>query len=471
MVVACIAALAVASVVIVVLQPASSSLTVTNEGRPAQFDSKATNVAYWVPLSAPLEELDATGSDATNCGEELSVWLTEYGTLLPSPQALLLRSKSTEPLPVSFSADGAFSEPRDGLLVQCGAPQLQTGEAEPGELDWTPLLLRLEEDAEGALRALTPTADGPEAADITANAASPVGLIGLIQGDLAFEGTIRAHADGAPVPVPFEGARSDDMTISWPGMPSRGTLRVAVGLTNSGKAAFFCQVASSTSRGGECLAQEDDETRTIRGQAENLRADYLTVRDSVAEAFRQPRPTPDTGSRTEFVRVDPWNDAALEARGVEEQFVGWCNQSAFRADRVTCETGADCFLNHDASKAACGDPATDTWTIYGFTAPVQPAFDDGTEPTVYPVALRLVSGAWCTFSSSGPEVEVVGWGGSAGSCVEDDGTAYAFWSTYPSGPLGQPYLFKPGMNDYLRIAARDGTPENPDYEDVAEIYY
>lgn len=462
----------IAAVVVGALLAAKTSLRVSNEGRSALSEAgTATNVAYWVPLSAPLEDLDAEGSTESQCGAQLSAWLSEYGSPLPSPQALLLRSTSAEPLAISFTADGRFSDPREGFILQCGAPSLPAGEPERGELEWAPLLLRLDADAEGRLLALTPTADGPVPATVTVTNPRPVGLAALIQGDYAFDGTIRAHADGAPVSLPIEGAASDGTSIAWPGLPSRGTLRVVAGQKNDGTTAFFCNVASSTQLGGVCLPTSDNTRTTIRHQAEQIRADYLTVRDTVADAFRAPRPAPETQSRTTFVRVEPWSDPALQADDADEQFEGWCSQSAFRADRVECETGADCFLSQDANTAACGDPSTNTWTTYRILAPVQPAVDDGAEPTIYPVGLRLVNGAWCTFHSSGPDVAVEGWGGSAGDCVEPSGVAYPFWSAYPSGPLNQPYLFEPGGTGYLRIAVREGTPGNPDYEDVAQILY
>lgn len=464
--------LVVVAVVIGALLAARTSLRVTNEGRSALSEAgKATNVAYWVPLSAPLEELDAEGSTESQCGTQLSAWLSEHGSLLPSPQAILLRSTSEEPLAVSFTADGRFSDPREGFILQCGAPSLPAGEPERGELEWAPLLLRLDEDAQGRLHALTPTTDGPVPATVTVKGPRPVGLGALIQGDYAFDGTIRAHADGSPVSLPIDGAASDGTAIAWPGLPSRGTLRVVAGLENDGTTAFFCNVASSTQAGGVCLPRSDNEAMTIRHQAQQIRTDYLTVRDTVADAFRAPRPAPETESRTAFVRLDPWNDPALQADEADEQFEGWCGQSAFRADRVECETGADCFLSQDANTAACGDPSTNTWTPYRILAPVQPAIDDGSEPTLSPVGLRLVNGAWCTFHSGGPDVAVEGWGGSAGECVEPGGVAYPFWSTYPSGPLGQPYLFELGGSGYLRIAVREGTPDEPDYEDVAQIFY
>ncbi len=456
---------------IVVLQAPAHSLTVTNEGRPTLIGGRATNVVYWVPTSAPLEELDAAGSSEHDCSEELSAWLSEHGTLLPSPQALLLRTDATEPIQVSFDAEGSFSEARAGLLIQCGAPSLPTTTAEEGELEWQTHLLRLEDDADGNLRALTATADGPKPASVLASAAHPVGLVGLVQGDVAFEGTVRAHAGGSIAALPFEGTESDETTISWPGLPSRGTLRVSVSINYDGQPSFFCQVASVGSLGAECTPASDDADTTIRARAQQVRLDYVAVRDSVSEEYRHPRPALDTGSKTEFVRLSPWNDPAIQARGLDGELLGSCNQGSARADRVDCEGGQECYLNEAVTKVACREAAPDTWLTYGVTLPVSPALSTTTEPTLYPVGLRLVSGAQCTLDWRQSGDIAVGWIGSAGYCIEENGTQYPFWSTDENGPLNQSYLFEPGETGYLRLAVRDGTPSSPDYEDVAELYY
>lgn len=458
-------------VLVVALQAPAHSLTVTNEGRPALIEGKATNVAYWVPMSAPLEELDAAGSSEHACSPELSTWLTAYGTLLPSPQALLLRTDATDPIEVSFDAEGSFSEAREGLLIQCGAPSLPTTTAEEGELEWTTHLLRLEDDADGNLRALTATADGPKPTRVQATAAHPVGLVGIIQGDVAFDGTIRAHAGGATAALPFESTASDETKISWPGLPSRGTLRVSVSINYDGQPAFYCQVASAASLGDECLPASGDEETTIRTKAQQVRSDYVAVRDSVAAEYREPRPAPGAGSQTQFVRLSPWSDPAIQARGLDGELRGSCNQDSGRADRADCEGGQECYLNEAVTKVACREATLGTWFIYGITLPVSPAQNFTTSPTLYPVGLGLVNGAQCTLDwrDSGDTIE--GWSGPAGYCVEDDGTQYPFWAADENGPLDQPYLFEPGKSGYLRLAVRDGTSDHPDYEDVAELYY
>lgn len=180
---------------------------------------------------------------------------------------------------------------------------------------------------------------------------------------------------------------------------------------------------------------------------------------------------PETGTKTKWIRVDPWSDPEVADRPATRAFIGACNIDAARPDRANCEGGQECYLNADVTKAACGSALEASWTIWTITRPPSPALESTTTPTLYPVGLRLTNGAECQLEWRRADDATDGWIGSAGYCTEADGTSYPFWARDVDGPLNVGYLYEPSDSGYLRVAVRSLSSDEPEYEDVAELYY
>lgn len=101
------------------------------------------NTAFWVPTSAPLEELEAMPDGCDD--PDARAWLQKYG-VYRDELLFKVRNVSGEALGLSTVASRGTSSPaQPGLIVKC------SGGGEGGELDWSVLGLELGEDAVATL--------------------------------------------------------------------------------------------------------------------------------------------------------------------------------------------------------------------------------------------------------------------------------------------------------------------------------
>ena len=180
---------------------------------------------------------------------------------------------------------------------------------------------------------------------------------------------------------------------------------------------------------------------------------------------------PETGTKTKWVRVDPWSDPEVAGRPAAQDFPGTCVIDAARDDRASCEGDQECYLNVDATKVACGDPLIVSWTVWKFTPASALRRTSTTPPVLVAIALRLTNGDACHLEWRRADNSTDGWTWSAGYCTEENGDSYPFWARDVDGPLSLGYLYEPSGSGYLRVAVRSLSSDDPEYEDVAELYY
>ena len=458
------AVVAVVSVMAVVMAP-RSTLEVASQPSVAESE-RAEGVVFWVPTSAPIEEMELGDSTDESCSEELTSWLLRYGSTVVGPQPVLIETTASA-ASISLRAEGRTSPAKPGFIVQCGFPEISSDPGLDGELTWSPALLRLGEDG---VELLEPTEDGPEPLVLTTDSATPAGVVALIQGDLAFDGRITATVEGenGSVDLPFAGAGGTPSTsLAWPGIPIDGTLRVVVGTDHlTDEMAFLCDVAYGTlgyAAGYECFASEGPDEDLIRTQANRYRDNYIAAAQRDQELTENPLEGPVGSSKTVLIREDPWADVDLDLTPAPYEASG-CYRDRLRSDRVDCSASLHCYLNADESLGAC--LTLTGWRVFEMEE-VPRALPDP-DATVNAVELKLTNGETCLFhSGAGPE-PAVGFDGWVGSCANGTLVLWAKWRD--EMPLDSSYLFESASGSYLQVAAGPEF-EEPTFYDVAEIHY
>lgn len=171
------------------------------------------NTSFWVPESAPLEELDGITDGCEN--QRARDWLTMHG-IYRHPLLFRVTNTSDQTIGISEVASrGTSSLAKPGLIVQC------SGGGEGGEIDWSVLELTVGEDSVATL------SDPSRVSryfwrDIASGESA--GVLVYPSGEKDFSGSITVDVtpvSGEPgrVAVPAlegDGAR----TIEWHGMPS-----------------------------------------------------------------------------------------------------------------------------------------------------------------------------------------------------------------------------------------------------------
>lgn len=171
------------------------------------------NTAFWVPASAPLEELEATTDGCFD--SRAREWLQEYGVY--RDQFLFkVRNVSGDTIGLSEVASrGATSPAQPGLIVKC------SGGGEGGEIDWSVVALELGEDAVATLKNSTQVSDFFWR-DMSAG--ETVGVMVYPSGEKDFTGTLTVDlsptsGETSRLTVPeLEG--EDARLIEWHAMPS-----------------------------------------------------------------------------------------------------------------------------------------------------------------------------------------------------------------------------------------------------------
>ncbi|MBN9202032.1 MAG: hypothetical protein J0H70_11870 [Microbacterium chocolatum] len=428
-------------------------------------DGMAADVLFWVPLDAPIEEMDVGASTAYACAPELTSWLIEHGTLITTPQAVLIRSSADEKLDVQLRAQGSFRSADPGFVVQCGTPGITGGEGFEGELEWELALVRF---ADGGVEALAATDDGPKPMQLSVDGGQPTGLLVLVQGDEAFEGQLVASTDGTQgIAVPLRGADEEATTdIYWPGIPPSGTLRVAIAADPyTDEIAFLCSAASQAAYAAlQCAPNSGPVDEQIRAQAVRYRDNYDRVQERERLRTSEPQPTTAAGSSTKLTRLDPWADPAMADKTVYGVADG-CYRDAYRLDRVNCSASLTCYLNADESLGACY--LTDSWEV--FTINEMRELPPAPDAEIDVEMLRLADGSVCRFSTGAGPNPPAGFDGWVGSC--HDG-ADVLWAKHREEmPLDQTFLFEPTRSGGLLQIAAGPEEVKPTFYDVAEILY
>lgn len=180
------------------------------EGDPPTW---GMNTVFWVPVSAPLEELEVVvgGCDDPSARE----WLWEHGSYR-HPYQFTVRNVSEETVGISnVVAHGTTTPPRPGLLVTC------SDGGQGGELEWSTLDLEL---ADGAVAVL---ADGSSVSPFfwrDVDAGEKAGVMVYPQGEQDFQGTLTIDTSpisAAPsvLAVPEIGG-DKTLNIDWHAIPS-----------------------------------------------------------------------------------------------------------------------------------------------------------------------------------------------------------------------------------------------------------
>ena len=442
-----------------------SPLTVTAETSFDFAGGMAADVMFWVPLDAPIEEMDLGASTVYACAPELTSWLTEHGTLITTPQAVLIRSSADKKLDVELRAQGSFRNADPGFIVQCGTPGITGGDGFEGELEWELALVRLADDGVEVLEA---TNEGPKPLQLAVDGAQPAGMLALVQGERAFEGQLVASTEGTQgVAVPLRGADEETTTdIYWPGIPPSGTLRVAIAADPyTDEIAFLCSAASQAAYAAlRCEPNSGPVDEQIRAQAVRYRDNYDRVQERERLRTTEPQPTTAAESSTKLTRLDPWADPAMADKAVYGVADG-CYRDAYRLDRVNCSASLTCYLNADESLGACY--LIDSWEVFTIDGlrELPPAPDAEMDVEM----LRLADGSVCRFSTGAGPNAPTGFDGWVGSC--HDG-ADVLWARHREEmPLDQMFLFEPKQPGGLLQIAAGPEGVKPTFYDVAEILY
>lgn len=442
-----------------------SPLTVTGE---TSFDFEggmASDVMFWVPLSAPIDAMSLGDSTKYACSKELTSWLTEYGSLITTPQAVLVRSAEDEELSVELRAEGSRRPADAGFVVQCGRPGIAGGEVLEGELEWNLALVRL---AEGEVEVAQASEDGPRPLELAVAGSRPLAMLALLQGDEAFDGKLVASTpDAQGMAVPLRGTGGEASTdLHWPGIPPSGTLRVAVAEDiYTGETAFLCSAASEPAYAAtRCEPDSGPQNERIQEQAIRYRDNYVRVQERERLRTNEAQPTSAPDSATKLTRLDPWADPALSDKPVYST-ADSCYRDAYRLDRISCAASLTCYLNRDETRGACR--VAGVWEVFALEGlrelPPEPDFPMEVE------MLRLHDGTECDFSTGAGPFPPDGFDGWVGSC--HDGQDVLWAQHRDVMPLDQTFLFEPiSSGGRLRIAAgREG--EAPTFYEVDEIFY
>lgn len=444
---------------------APSPLTVTSETSFDFADGMAADVMYWVPLDAPIEEMEIGSSTAHACAPELTSWLAKNGTLITTPQAVLIRSSADEQLDVQLRAQGSFRSADPGFVVQCGTPGISGGEVFEGELEWNLALVRFAGDSVELLEA---TDEGPKPMQLSVDGADPAGVLALVQGEQAFEGQLVASTEGTrEVAVPLRGTDKEATTdIYWPGIPPSGTLRVAVAADPyTDEIVFLCSAASQAAyAASQCESNNGPVDEQIRAQAVRYRDNYDRVQERERLRTTEPQPTTAPNSSTTLTRLDPWADPAMADKAIYGVADG-CYRDGFRLDRVNCSASLTCYLSPDESLGACY--LVDSWEIFTLDGISELPPDPDAAMDVE--MLRLTDGSVCRFSTGAGPNPPAGFDGWVGSC--HDGHDVLWAQHRDETPLQQTFLFGPKQPGGLLQIAAGHEGEAPSFYDVAEILY
>ncbi|APZ34263.1 hypothetical protein BOH66_08415 [Microbacterium aurum] len=202
------------------------------------------NTAFWVPASAPLEELEAaTDGCADPAARE---WLQKHGVYRDAFY-FTVRNVSGDTIGLTEVASrGTVSPAKPGLIVKC------SGGGEGGGIDWTVLALDIDEDAVATLKNTSQVSDYFWS-DMPKGETS--GIMVVPSGEHDFTGTLTADV------IPTGGSSSrlivpaleggGDRKIDWHGMPSDKTVVYTLPspddeplCTVNGSALPSCSVAS-----------------------------------------------------------------------------------------------------------------------------------------------------------------------------------------------------------------------------------
>lgn len=191
---------------------ASASLA-TVESVASEPPKWGINTAFWVPASAPFEELEATTDGCYD--PRAREWLQEHG-FYRDVFLFKVRNVSGETFGLSEVASrGTVSPAQPGLIVKC------SGGGEGGEIDWSVLVLELGVDAVATLKDSTRVSDYfwrdmPQS--------ETVGVMIYPSGEEDFTGTLTVDVlpttgEASRLTVPaIEG--TDAREIDWHAMPS-----------------------------------------------------------------------------------------------------------------------------------------------------------------------------------------------------------------------------------------------------------
>ncbi|SDZ31496.1 hypothetical protein SAMN05216554_3218 [Herbiconiux ginsengi] len=191
---------------------ASASLA-TVESVASEPPKWTMNTAFWVPATAPLEELEETTDGCFD--PRARAWLQKYG-VYRDVFLFTVRNVSGGTVGLSEVASrGTVSPAQPGLIVKC------SGGGEGGDIDWSVLVLELGEDAVATLRDSTRVSDYFWR-DMTDG--ETVGVMIHPTGEEDFTGTLTVdvlptEGEASRLTIPaVEGANVRE--IEWHAMPS-----------------------------------------------------------------------------------------------------------------------------------------------------------------------------------------------------------------------------------------------------------
>ena len=194
------------------------------------------NTAFWVPVGAPLEELEGI---TDGCADPRARdWLLKYGQYRDH-YLFKVRNISDETVGISnVVSRGTATAPQPGLIVKC------SGGGEGGEIEWS--VLRLE-FGEGAVATLADTARVSDYFWLNIPPGETSGVLVYPSGEQDFKGTLTvdvAPTSGqvAQLTIPALEETDGARPMEWHAMPS--DKRVTLSLPSPGELAT-CEVNGS----------------------------------------------------------------------------------------------------------------------------------------------------------------------------------------------------------------------------------
>ncbi|ODT11051.1 MAG: hypothetical protein ABS61_05575 [Microbacterium sp. SCN 70-18] len=198
------------------------------------------NTAFWVPVGAPLEQLDGMSDGCSD--PRARDWLLKYGQYRDH-YLFKLRNISDEAVGISnVVSRGTVTAPQPGLIVTC------SGGGQGGEIEWSVLRLEFAEDAVATL------ADPARVSDYFWRDIPPGEVAGVLvypSGEHDFEGTLTvdvAPTSGqvAQLIIPALEEADEARAVEWHAMPS--DKRVTLRLPSPGERAI-CEVNGTALEG------------------------------------------------------------------------------------------------------------------------------------------------------------------------------------------------------------------------------